>query len=245
MNKKEWFESWFDAEYYHILYKHRDDSDARIFIDNIIAHLKLPAFTKVIDVACGKGRHSLLLHQKGMEVTGTDLSENSISFAKQYEQKGLSFLVNDMRNTLPLQFEVIFNLFTSFGYFRSQEENLKVLLSFHNMLAEQGYIVIDFFNAPKVIVDLLPEETIQIDHLTFTISRYVDGSDIVKNITFTDEGISHQYEERVQLLYLHHFMELCEQAQLTITATFGNYHLHPYSELHSERLIMIIRKKDV
>jgi SAM-dependent methyltransferase len=241
MDKKEWFESWFDAEYYHILYQHRDDKDARIFIDNIIAHLKLPAFTEVIDVACGKGRHARLLHKKGLNVTGTDLSTNSIEFAKQYEQNGLTFLVNDMRQPLAKEFGVIFNLFTSFGYFRSKEENIKVLEAFKHMLAENGAIIIDFFNAHKVVADIIPEENKCLNGITFHITRYIDGTDIVKKIRVFDADQSREFEERVQLLYLDHFMDLCKQAQLTIDETFGNYHLQPYSELNSERLIMVLR----
>jgi SAM-dependent methyltransferase len=241
MNKKEWFESWFDSEYYHLLYKHRDDSDARIFIDNVIAHLRLPAYSSVIDVACGKGRHAKLLHQKGMLVTGTDLSANSIAYAKQFEGKGLNFQVNDMRNPLTQQFDVIFNLFTSFGYFRTQKDNLIVLKAFKQMLSDDGCIIIDFFNAHKVIADLVPEEIKQIDNINFQISRYVEDNDVIKKIIVRDNGIAHEFEERVQLLYLHHFMEMCKEAGLTIEDTFGNYHLHPYSELKSERLIVVLK----
>ena len=77
-NSESWFTSWFDTPYYHILYKDRDDKEAQIFMDNIVHYLNLPEEAKILDLACGKGRHSIYLNKLGYNVTGVDLSENSI-----------------------------------------------------------------------------------------------------------------------------------------------------------------------
>src|SRR5436853_6516213 len=63
--KREWFESWFDSPYYHVLYKERDDLEARSFLDSLIGYLNPAPGSTILDVACGKGRHSLYLNQKG------------------------------------------------------------------------------------------------------------------------------------------------------------------------------------
>ncbi|MEN8885269.1 MAG: methyltransferase domain-containing protein, partial [Winogradskyella sp.] len=80
-SKKQWFASWFDTPYYHILYKDRDYSEAQVFMDNLTNYLNIPNGGKILDLACGKGRHSVYLNKLGYNVTGVDLSEKSITHA--------------------------------------------------------------------------------------------------------------------------------------------------------------------
>ncbi len=93
--KKEWFASWFDSPFYHILYKNRDDEEAQQFISNLIQHIHLKKNAKVMDLACGKGRHARMLHQEGLRVLGVDLSPNSISAAKKLSRMDfhLTFMI--------------------------------------------------------------------------------------------------------------------------------------------------------
>ena len=93
-----WFKSWFDSKYYHILYKNRNEKEAQIFIDNLISHLQIQKKSKILDVACGKGRHATYFNKKGMNVIGIDLSINNIKTAKKKENETLQFAVHDMRN---------------------------------------------------------------------------------------------------------------------------------------------------
>ena len=121
--------------------------------------MKLKNGTEVLDLACGKGRHSRMLHALGMRVTGLDLSEQSIRDAAEYASDGLCFEVHDMRNPyLKQPFDVVFNLFTSFGYFDELEANESVLKSIHQMLSVNGELIIDFMNAKKVISQLVKQE---------------------------------------------------------------------------------------
>ena len=243
MQQKEWYEEWFDSEYYHILYQHRDDSDAQLLIDNLYDYLGLKNDDFVADIACGKGRHAILLNQKNLRVIGTDLSENSIAFAKQFSNKTLQFEVNDMRNPLPYQFDVLFNLFTSFGYFNCHNENLSVLHSFKKMLKPEGYFVIDFFNANKVASSLIQNESITLQNIQFNLTRNIRNECIVKEIDFCVNDKNHHYEERVQLLTLQNFEQLFEWASMEIKAVFGNYELEPFDEYLSDRLILIGKHK--
>ena len=128
MSEKEWYSDWFDSKYYHVLYKNRDNTEAEHFISNLIHFLQPQKEAHILDLACGKGRHSTFLNEMGFRVTGLDLSSNSIQNAIQYENDRLNFAVHDMRNVYSHEeFEYIFNLFTSFGYFNSNVENQKVL----------------------------------------------------------------------------------------------------------------------
>ena len=101
MKKAEWFAEWFDTSYYHILYQHRNDVEANAFIERLVAHLSLKPGSKVLDLACGKGRHAVMFHKLGMEVLGVDLSSNSIQIAKENSCQGLAFDVHDMREVIP------------------------------------------------------------------------------------------------------------------------------------------------
>lgn len=240
--QKEWFADWFDTTYYHVLYKNRDEQEARVFIENLCAFLKIKPNSSLLDLACGKGRHSLTLNQLGHKVLGVDLSENSIAYAKRFEQRGLHFEVHDMRKIIPgLSFDAIFNLFTSFGYFDSSEDNKKVIFAAGNMLYEKGIFVIDFMNADKVISNLVPQEEKMIDNIEFSIQRLVEGKHIFKKITVRDKDQTRKYIERVQALKLADFEQLL-QPEFKILHTFGNFQLDKFDSKSSDRLIIIAEK---
>ena len=168
---KNWFVKWFDTQYYHILYKDRDYQEAGMFIDNITSYLNLPENAKVLDLACGKGRHSVYLNKLGFEVTGADLSENSISEAKKQENETLHFEVHDMRIPFEQKFDAIFNLFTSFGYFDNDQDNITTLKAIKESLSEFGFAVLDFMNVEKVIPNLVASEVKSIEGIDFHIKR--------------------------------------------------------------------------
>ena len=129
----QWYTSWFDTPFYHILYKERNDEEAKLFIDNITNYLNIPKKAKVLDLACGKGRHSKYLNSLDYDVTGVDLSSNNIAYANQFANDTLRFKVHNMANPIGESFEAIFNLFTSFGYFENEKDNLNTInaIKFH------------------------------------------------------------------------------------------------------------------
>lgn len=236
-----WFASWFDTPYYHILYKDRDYEEAQLFMDNITNYLNLPDDAKILDLACGKGRHSVYLNQLGYDVTGADLSENSIAEAKKSENDKLHFVVHDMREPFNEKFDAIFNLFTSFGYFEDDNDNLRTLKAICESLTEYGFAVIDFMNVHNVIKNLVPEEVKTSEGIDFHIKRYVKDGHIFKEIDFEDKGEKFHFTERVQALTLEDFESMLEQTDIHLLDIFGDYKLRKFFKEDSERLIMIIK----
>jgi 2-polyprenyl-3-methyl-5-hydroxy-6-metoxy-1,4-benzoquinol methylase len=211
MNQKEWFAEWFDTSYYHQLYQNRNEEEASLFISNLLQFLNLPKSSKLLDLACGKGRHSVTLNSHGYEVLGVDLSANSIRQASQFQNETLSFATHDMREEIENKtFDGIFNLFTSFGYFDHESENEKVCAAILHMLAPKGKLVIDFMNAEKVIQNLVEKETKTVGDLTFNLERRYDGKHIFKDIHFQDNGQNFHFTERVQALKLEDFQRILE-----------------------------------
>ena len=241
---KEWFADWFDTSYYHTLYKNRDLTEAEQFIQRLIRYLPLEKDARVLDLACGKGRHALTLSECGFDVLGVDLSTNSINEAKNFENDSLKFLVHDMRKVIPKeQFDGVFNLFTSFGYFESIAENQLVVDSIAQMLRPNGILVIDFMNAHRVIANLVESETKIADGIAFTIRRRFDGTHIFKDIEFKVDGRDHSYTERVQGLTQADFISLLTAAHFDILHSFGNFDLDEFEESSSDRLIIIAQLK--
>ena len=238
-----WFASWFDSPYYHILYQHRDEAEAQFFIDNLLSEIKLPEHARLLDLACGKGRHSIYLHSKGFNVVGADLSPESIAAANLSKTEGLEFVVHDMRETLKMgDFDAVLNLFTSFGYFNSEDEHLAVLNAAKFLIVnKKGVLVIDFMNARKVINNLLLSEQKEVQGIVFNIRRFVENGYIVKEISFTDKGESYRFQERVRAFSLADFQDLLTKAGMQIEKYFGNYALATYSADNSDRLIIIAR----
>ena len=151
-----WFATWFDSPYYHLLYKNRDEKEAQVFIDNLIEKLQLKKGSKLIDIACGKGRHATYFNKKGMNVVGVDLSPNSIASAKQNENNNLQFSVHDMREVYKENhFDIVTNLFTSFGYFENKDDEQKAINAMAENLKTDGVLIIDFMNIKKVIANLI------------------------------------------------------------------------------------------
>jgi SAM-dependent methyltransferase len=236
-----WFASWFDTPYYHILYKDRNYREAQIFMDNLTHYLNLPEKAKVLDLACGKGRHSIYLNQLGFDVIGADLSENSIAEANKNANATLSFEVHDMRETFEDKFDAIFNLFTSFGYFENDDDDLKTLIAIKESLTEHGFAVIDFMNVHQVIPNLVPDEVKTVDGIDFHIKRYVADNHIIKEINFKDKNENFHYTEKVKALTLEDFQKMMNKAGIYLLDTFGDYKLKKFHKNTSERLIMIFK----
>ena len=140
-----WFKDWFNSPFYHQLYAHRDETEAADFIDKLITHLQPKAGARMLDVACGKGRHSMQLAANGFDVTGIDLSKESIAAALLNEGENLHFYEHDMR--LPFwinYFDIAFNFFTSFGYFKTQREHDNAIRTIATALKPGGIFVMDF-----------------------------------------------------------------------------------------------------
>jgi SAM-dependent methyltransferase len=236
-----WFESWFDSPYYPLLYQHRDDQEAERFIGKLLAELRLPAHAPVLDLACGRGRHARYIHAQGYNVTGLDLSPASIRDANRHAAPGLRFGVQDMRDPLPGQYVLILNLFTSFGYFEDEADNLRVLRNVVQALHPGGIFVMDFFNATKVLAGLVPQEEKLLGGIHFSITRTVENGIIIKRITVTDQDKVSHFQERVQALHADRILDLMQAAGLAEYARWGGYDARPWDPADADRLVIFAR----
>jgi SAM-dependent methyltransferase len=237
-----WFEDWFNTHYYHILYKNRDEQEAGFFLSRLLSYLSPPNGSKFLDLACGKGRHSVYLHNCGYDVTGMDLSKNSISEASTHVKPGLRFQVQDMR--LPFgynEYDYIFNLFTSFGYFENETDNQLVINNIRNALKPGGTAVIDYLNPDFVAAKAHESRMFTIDTINFTTSISIDSGWVVKNITVHDKNHTHHFQERVKLIDPESFASYFLNAGIELTATFGDYNLSRYNRCDSARQIMVVK----
>jgi SAM-dependent methyltransferase len=240
-NSENWFSTWFDSPYYHILYKNRNEEEAQVFMDNITNYLNMPENGTILDLACGKGRHSIYLNKLGYQVTGVDLSENSIAVANESSNESLRFKTHDMREPMNETYDAVFNLFTSFGYFDTFEDNIKTLKAIKDSINEYGFGVIDFFNTDFIIENLVAEETKEIDGITFNIKRFVENQKIIKEIRFEDKGETYNFTEKVSAFTLADFESMMEVAGIYLLEIFGDYKLKKFYKTQSERLIMIFK----
>ncbi len=253
--KSEWFAEWFDSPYYHILYHNHNEQSAKDFIDKLFqkltpqyATLHPTSYYKILDLACGKGRHSRYMASKGFDVTGTDLSENSIRYARQFESDNLSFFEHDMRKPFRINyFDYIFNIFTSFGYFDRDEDNVTALKCVHDGLKHDGTFILDYFNATWVRQMMRPTYIETAGDIVFHIQKHIENGHIYKTISFEIEenSVNKQYhfQEKVRLFSLQDFETIFEKAHLKIIEKYGDYELNSFDEQTSNRLIIKAVKK--
>ncbi len=239
MKNGKWYRDWFDSPYYHILYKHRDDNDAQALIRRLVEKLKPTATQQILDLACGRGRHSIFLNKLGYHVVGLDLSATNITYASQFENQTLEFEQGDMRQTFGKnRFHFIFNLFTSFGYFSDVTENQEAINRIAEALQPNGFLVLDFMNVTKVQLGLVQDELVTVEGIQFKINRSIRDERVIKSISFSDKGQTYNFEEKVQLFTLADFKQMFEKARLKIVSSYGDFQLNAFDERNSERLIL-------
>lgn len=241
----EWFSTWFDSAYYHRLYRERDQPEAQQLLDNLVGWLRLKPGQRLLDLACGRGRHSVDLRRRGFDVTGVDLAPASIAHAKKMEDEHLRFRVHDMRRSLgePGRYDCVLNLFTSFGYFNSEAENVLVLQAVAEALRPGGELVLDYLNTHRVERALVAEETKTEGGTTFQLRRRIHDGYFEKRIDFVDdEGQPQTFTERVMALWPEQFEDYFRLAGLRVRAVFGDYQLGPYVAETSPRLLYVVKK---
>lgn len=240
---KNWFDTWFDTPYYHLLYKDRNIDEAEFFLSNILNYLKVKKKDKFLDVACGKGRHAIFINRMGYDVEGIDLSSKSIDYANTHSNNKLRFNKHDMRLTYKKsEFDIVMNIFTSFGYFEKDEDNYKAIQAMADNLKKGGRLLLDFMNAKKVISKIVKNEKKKVEHITFNINREVKGKYIIKDIRFKDADKNFHFQEKVQALMLSDFIDLFEKSGLKILNLWGDYSLNDFNAIHSPRLIILAQK---
>jgi len=218
----EWFEQWFGEEY-HALYPHRDDEDARraVALIRSVVPWGSGGGDRILDLACGPGRHAAELARWGGQVVGFDLSRAMLLRARERSRGAL--VRGDMR-ALPFRdgsFTLAVNLFTSFGYFLNEDENRRVVNQVAAALAPGGHFVLDYLNAEHVRRTLKVTE--QANGRDVRVRRRIDGANrfVIKEIELRDEG--RRFEERVRLYGADELVALLTDAGLRVVARFGDY----------------------
>jgi SAM-dependent methyltransferase len=216
----EWFKQWFGEEY-HALYPHRDEEDARRAVALIRDAVKLEPGARILDLACGPGRHAAELTRSGGRVVGLDLSRAMLRRARERAPGAL--VRGDMR-ALPFRdasFALAVNLFTSFGYFLDDGENRVVLKQVVHALERRGAFVLDYLNADYVRRNLALGERTVGPGVRVTRRLEGDGRFVIKEIELHEEG--RRFVERVRLYSAAELRALLTDAGLRVSACYGDY----------------------
>lgn len=245
MADKAWYKDWFNSPYYHKLYFERDQQEASSFIHKLIDHLHPAVGSKMLDVACGRGRHSITLAQMGFQLTGIDISPLSIAHAKQFETENLEFYQHDMR--LPYRvnyYDYAFNFFTSFGYFNTRREHDDSIRTIANSLKENGIFIIDYMNVHYSEDHFVHNEEKTIDGVHYEIHRWQDATHFYKKITVRDALLIYPMEntEKVAKFSLGDFTDMLSYQHLQIQDVFGDYDLGSYHIRNKPRMIIVAKK---
>jgi len=246
MAQRPWFKDWFNSPYYHLLYANRDEREASDFIDALLEYLKPPPGSRMLDVACGRGRHSRYLESRGFDVTGLDLSPNSIEYARRFENEHLHFYIHDMRLPFWIRyFDCAFNFFTSFGYFDTRREHDNAMRTMSQSLTGKGYLIIDYLNARYWENHLQHKMEKEQDGVLFHITKWMDETHFYKKIEIEDERLDRPLEffEKIAKFSLGELSDMLAYQNLQVKDVFGDYRLGPYRMNESPRLILVAQKQ--
>lgn len=233
----EWFTRWFGREYLD-LYPHRNAAEARAAIALIERVVPVRRMRRALDLACGTGRHTRVLWDAVWTV-GFDLSPTLLGVAHE-EAPQVPYVRGDMRR-LPFgarTFDLVVNLFTSFGYFDTDAENRQVLAEVQRVIAPGGWVVLDYLNAHQVHTRLVPQDTRRVGPRLVTQRRRItaDGRFVEKHISSSDSPQT--YLERVRLFEPADLRRLLADAGFTVQHEFGNYQGAPLRR-GSQRVILV------
>lgn len=243
--ENEWYKDWFNSPYYHMLYENRDETEAATFIDRLIAYLHPKPGARMLDIACGKGRHSIQLANKGYAVTGIDISPSSILEASSTQSDNPEFFIHDMRHAFRINYyDYAFNFFTSFGYFDTYRDHLNAIRSMTLSLKKDGHFILDYLNPAYVMQHLESYSEIKKDQIIFRIERSYNQQYFYKKISIRlpYESPPLTFTEKVANLNLNSFTEMFAMNGLSLEEVFGDYTLSPFMQHDSPRMIMIFRK---
>lgn len=243
---KSWYQQWFNAPYYYLLYADRDEKEAAAFIELLIKKLQPFTECKMLDVACGRGRHSIHLASHGFNVTGIDISTESIEEALTHKHDRLDFFIHDMREAFRKnEYDYAFNFFTSFGYFDTRQEHENAIRTIADALKQHGVFLMDYLNVHYVEKHLQEKAVISRNGVDFSITRWFDDTHFYKRIEVNDPvqlSAPLSFVEKVAKFSLDDFKAIFRRFGLEIEEVYGDYTFGTYDPDHAPRLIMLARK---
>ncbi|MCG8344038.1 MAG: class I SAM-dependent methyltransferase [Chlorobiales bacterium] len=250
--EKEWFAEWFNHSLYLKVYSHRDNAEAKTCIETILRQTGIenltPSDIRVMDIACGAGRHALELARRGFRTTANDLSPFLLECTRteaERENISLECTRQDMRDiTAENAYDLVVQLFSSFGYFRTKEEDLRVLLNVHRSLKKDGWYILDLINPVYLKKKLVPVSSRTIKGLQVLEKRRIEAGRIVKQITISSPDDSISFEESVRLYEPESIEKMLGEAGFTVEKVFGDYEGSAYADETSSRMMIFARKTE-
>jgi len=232
----EWFEEWFGEDYV-ALYPHRNEAEAERAVALIARTVGIRPVRKALDLACGSGRHARYLGKEWW-TSGIDLSEVLLGIARRNSTPAR--LVRGDIRALPYRdsaFDLVVNLFTSFGYFETDQEHELVIRDLARVIAPRGMFVLDYLNAERVREHLVSHDERSIGGRVVAQTREITsgGRFVVKHISLASEG--RKFVERVRLFTRRELEEMMERAGFRIETAFGDYGGEPLTDA-SPRVIL-------
>ncbi len=244
----EWFNDWFASDEYLNVYSHRNKEDADSLLKLILKNISIPKNASILDSACGNGRHSESLSKLGYNVFGFDLSKTLLHIAQKNRftnNSSVKYFCSDIRNiSIKKSFDVILNLFTSFGYFNSDDENFAIVDFASNNLKNGGYFVFDYLNPKYVEMNLVESSEKALGTKKIIEHREIKDGRVKKEILIIDDKFSHRYFESVQLYSIQEILTMFKQFGFNPINKFGSYSGDVFDEENSERMIIIFKRKE-
>ena len=242
----EWFKDWFDTDEYLFVYRKHNEEDANNLVELILSNVDLLPQANILDLACGTGRHSILFANKGFRVTAVDLSRNLLSIAQKAAEQAhvtINFIRSDLRQfSICTRFQLVINLFTSFGYFEADDENFKIVKTAYNQLNNSGYFVLDFFNRRFIEKNIVSESINNYSGQVVIQRRHIEGDRVIKQIFVEKNGVKKEYHESVRMFYKDELLNAITCAGFRINAYFGNSDGREFDLENSPRIIIIAQK---
>jgi len=244
----EWWQKYFTEDYLK-LYGHTEQR-APSEVAAVLRMLQIKPPAKILDLCCGFGRHAIVLAGEGFDVTGIDISERFLQMArKRADLVGVKLNLEkaDMRHIQHLhEFDAVINLFTAFGFFENESEDLMVLEGVARSLKRDGQFIIDTVNRDHIIHSLQPKRW-TIDNGTVVLEeRFFDyfksRLEISLELIDKDNG-NRRLEYSFRLYTLTEMLNLFQKVGLKLTEVYGDFNGSLYSA-QSPRLIMVARKMD-
>jgi SAM-dependent methyltransferase len=242
-----WYKDWFSSEFYTSVYAHRNDSDAKLLSDLILLKVELNKDDYILDAACGAGRYSKIFASLGFNVVGFDLSLVLLNMAQRdnpHFNKNQFLINSDIRTTyFKKKFNLIINLFTSFGYFQTEKDNFRFFENALEFLEENGVVVFDYFNSTIVKRSLVPYSEKNVNGFLVKETRSIQDNRVIKNIDVTGNNSTLSFLESVALYDSHFLIDKFNSLGYNIIDVYGDYKGSQFNRDNSERIIIFMKKR--
>ncbi len=244
--------SWFDNNnMWEVFYDCMFDRESFTLADQQcqqILDLVAQPVSSVLDLACGPGRHVLGFARQDIATTGVDLSGfllNQAANLIDQEQLSANLVHTDMLAYQPDQtFDLITNLFTSFGYYPNPEENQQVLNNAYQWLNPKGTLVIDTFGKEQAAHAIEPVHCTEYDNgdLRFERPLLVNNMSVYSNEwILVRDNQAHRWEYEHFVYSANELTTMLKKAGFKQVEIYGSLNKDDY-DLAAERLVAVARK---